>query len=239
MRSFRRCRSCNSLACLSVVPALLIASALALAACGGEAASGTTPPAGPSPTASPSPAAPSAAPPDGTKMAASYDSPPSYPAEAVGTPTVGWVFRPKVDIKITELGCYDADQDGLKQTHRVGIFDARTDRLLASVKVGRGSELDGAFRWEPLAKPLILKAGHPYAVGTAADPMVEGPDAGHETMYEEGTEQWAPEIHFGGLRTTLGSKVAFSAPTNRELYFAMGKVAWMSPNFKFRPVEGF
>jgi hypothetical protein len=165
-------------------------------------------------------------------MAASYERPPSCPTEAVGTPTVGWVFRPKVDIKVTELGCYDADQDGLIHTHQVGIFDARTDRLRAGVKVGPGSALDGAFRWESLAKPLILKAGHPYAIGTAS----ESTKAGQETMYQEGTEQWAPEIHFGGLRTTLGSKVAFSAPTNRKLYFAWGKVAWMSPNFKFQRV---
>ena len=207
---------------------LVLLAVLALAACGGKTVSGATPFASLSPTASSPPAAPS----DGTKMAASYESPPFSPTDAVGTPTVGWVFRPKVDIKLTELGCYDADQEGLKHTHRVGIFDARTDRLLASVKAGPGSELEGAFRWEPLARPLILKAGHPYAVGTAS----ESTKAGRETMYEEGTEQWAQEIHFGGLRTNLGGS-AFSAPTNRKLYFAMGKVAWMSPNFKFVPVS--
>jgi hypothetical protein len=83
----------------------------------------------------------------------------------------------------------------------------------------------------------VLQAGHAYVVGTRTNPGVEGPGA-HETLYPEDDpfEEWAREIDYGGLRTNLGSDDAFSAPTNPRLDFAWAKIAWMSPNFKFRPV---
>ena len=243
MRTSLRHRQRASLAHASAVLALLIISGLALAACGiGETASGTTPPAAsPSPTdtygeITPSPA-PSLSPtPSGASMAVSYVEPPHAPARALTPSVCGWAFRPKVDIKVSELGCYDEKQDGLARSHRVGIFDAPTRRLLASVRVGPGSELDGAFRWKALKTPAVLQAGHLYLLGV--ETLGRFPGTPSEVVYEvdSSTEQWAPEIAFGGLRTNLGSDVAFSAPASRETRFLQETVTWMSPNFKFEHV---
>jgi hypothetical protein len=253
MGTLRTPHSLASRACPLVLLALLLAAALALPACGhDETAVGTTPPASPSTAGASADAFTSTAPSDdGTMMAVSYSEPPYPPAgKAIAAGTVGWLFKPTVDIEVTALGCFDADQDGLAHKHRVGIFDAHTGQLVASVTVGRTSALEGAFRWEPLrgkavevdgqlshASSCILRAGHAYVVGTRADPGVEEPGA-YETLYEEDswTEEWAPAIRCGGLRSNLGSDVAFSAPTNPRTVWAMIQIAWMSPNFKFQPV---
>jgi hypothetical protein len=242
-----------SLTILLVLLALLSGTALALAACGhDETAAGTTPPVSPGTAEASTDGSPyTALTDDGTMMAVSYREPPYPPAgKAVAAGTVGWLFKPTVDIDVTALGCFDAYQDGLAHTHCVGIFDARTGQLLASVKIRRGSALEGAFRWEPLHGKEVeidgqawyrsgcaLTAGHAYVVGTQTDPGVEEPGA-HETLYEEDawTEEWAPAIRYGGLRTNLGSDVAFSAPTNPRRGFAWIPIAWMSPNFKFQVV---
>ena len=61
-----------------------------------------------------------------------------------------------------------------------------------------------------------------------------------ETCYDETSAdgRWAPEITFGGLRTSYRrSGPAFRAPTDRRQIWAFITVAWMSPNFKFVPVS--
>ena len=253
MRTDRTPRSLARLAFPTMLVALLLTVALAPAACGhDETAAGTPTPASPSATgASPDAFANTIPSDDGTTMAVAYSEPPYPPSgKSFSAGTVGWLFKPTVDIEITELGCFDAYQDGLAHAHSVGIFDAHTGRLIVSVTVGPKSALQGAFRWEEIpgrpvevdgvtwnARSCVLKAGHAYVVGTRTNPGVEGPGT-HETLYPEDDpfEEWAPEIDYGGLRTNLGSDSAFSAPTNPRLDFAWAKIAWMSPNFRFRPV---
>ena len=204
-----------------------------------ETTSSTSPPAAspslvkarPSPTASAEVAGPIAA--------VSYAAPPAPPEKAITAGTVGWKFTPRVDIKITALGCYDADQDGLELGHRVGMFKGHPERLLASVTVRPKSTLDGAFRWESLKAPLVLKAGEAYLVGTADRQQVErfNMESTCETLYE-GEGQWAPQIAFGGLRSSYRfGGPAFRAPTIAKQTNAFIQVTWMSPNFKFVQVS--
>lgn len=213
-----------------------------LAACGGAVAADTAPPAGiSSPTASPGPVVWAS-----LRPAVSYSraNPPSTDrtpgsARARNAGTIGWGFEPKVDIKVTALGCFDADRDGLTRPHRVGIFDAETRRLLASVTVRPGSRLEGFFRWESLKTPLVLRAEGFYVVGTEDRGTLEtvytrcgwpgaewGPQAG---------ERWAQEIVSGGtpgLYVNRRWHRAFTAPTFcQDLW---GDAPWFSPNIKFR-----
>jgi hypothetical protein len=247
MNTFWTNHSGTRLASLLGVVAMVAVFALALSACGGdEAASGTDarlPVASTSPTEThsdiatgPSPSA------SGLSMAVSYAEPPLPPERAISPGTVGWKFEPTVDVEVTELGCYDADGDGLALAHRVGIFDGSTKRLLGSVTVRPRSTLDGAFRWESLEEPLVLQAGHFYLVGTADRTQVEQVGSKREktceTCYDQDSAgRWAPEIAFGGLRTSyrLGGP-EFTAPKITKQVNAFIQVAWMSPNFKFRPV---
>ena len=135
--------------------------------------------------------------------------------------TQGWSFTPTADFEVTDLGYIDPDRDGLVHQHRVGIFDAETDRLLASVRVGPASVLDGSFRWEPVGRPVLLQAGHAYLIGGE---------------YKEGDEMrdvgatWAPETGHAGPDGYLCAST-FAAPHESNAY-----LGFLAPNFKFRPL---
>ncbi len=77
--------------------------------------------------------------------------------------TDGFKFRPTADVRITDLGYYDRDQDGITLVHPVGIFDFDTNEELTRVDVDETSFLDGPFRYSPIA-PLTLTAGRSYIV---------------------------------------------------------------------------
>jgi WD40 repeat protein len=155
--------------------------------------------------------------------AVSYVEPPR-PSEMTGFSlgTYGWQFRPTADIEITDLGCYDDYQDGIDPARRVGIFDARSDRLIASVTIGPQSALDGAFRWQSLGSRVILRAGRSYLAGAE---YVEG-----DGLYDRTDgEVWAHEIALGKL---VYSTSGFAAPHEDDNPWLCS----MGPNFMFRPV---
>ena len=79
-----------------------------------------------------------------------------------GSYNLGWSFIPNRPITITSLGFYDDLQNGLTQSHPVGIYDKATQALLASVTVAPTDPLSGYFRYAPLAVPLTLAPGNTY-----------------------------------------------------------------------------
>ena len=154
--------------------------------------------------------------------------------------TIGWEFTPTADIEVTDLGCFDVFRDGLARAHRVGIFDAGSRRLLASVTVQPKSTLDGFFRWESLRTPLVLKAEGLYVVGTEDRGTLETVYAPYAwPANESGREHWAEEMGppaFPGLYVSRPSEAAFTAPTVRQ-DLLNNSTPWFSPNFKFRVVS--
>jgi hypothetical protein len=237
MSALRKHRSRADIASPLALLALLLVAVLALAACGSdESAPGT-----PSSATNPSPAvsnersaspSPSAASPSPAAVNAKHEPAPrgmQYALAETGIGTFGWKFSPTVDIKITNLGCYDADGDGLARSHRVGIFDAGSGRLLASATVRPKSTLAGFFRWEPLKTPLVLKAGQSYLAGTEDKDTVE-------TLYLQTGEsdlEWASEVGFDVLCHSRPSESAFTAPTVPQAPQRYPFV--LSPNFMFMP----
>ena len=134
---------------------------------------------------------------------------------------VGWRFKPTVDVEVTSLGFYDAEQDGLAAAHRVGIFDAKTDDLVARVVVTPGSPLDGAFRWESLDSPVALKSGHSYLVAAEC--------AKGDALFDPPAGEWAPEIAYDRLYFAADG---FAAPHEDNGWLCFG-----GPNFKFVPAS--
>jgi len=142
----------------ALVALLLAVGAAGATACGDPASGSTSAITTPTPSASQSVAHSQV----GPIPAVSYAQPPvsnetSSEKDSFWVDTVGWRFKPNVDVDVTHLGFYDAEQDGLVGAHRVGIFDAATDRLVAKVVVPPASPLEGAFRWESLDKPAVLQ----------------------------------------------------------------------------------
>ena len=137
-----------------------------------------------------------------------------------GGNTGGLEFVPWVDIEVSALGCYDHGQDGLRNDHKLVIWDyfgAKT--VTPTVIVTSASDLDGQFRYEPIA-PVVLKAGTHYVVavfsGTGDDPGTHPKEV-----------VWAPELRFVCWRERDGSWGFPSATWN---------FLDVSGNFKFLPV---
>jgi hypothetical protein len=232
------------IACLQTALAI---GALAVAACSGGTTSATSPTgaspsmtigAGPTAWASPRPAVWYArSKPPSTEAGSTT---PHTTARVRKAGTIGWEFVPTVDVRVTELGCFDAGRDGLARSHRVGIFDEETGRILASVTVGPESRLDGFFRWEPFETPLVLTAGRSYLVGTEDRKTLETAYSWHDFPYEgDGPppgEHWADEIGYGTrLFASSVSEDAFTAPTVMQDLWTCPP--WFSPNIRFSPVS--
>lgn len=237
-------RSHAFVACLLTV---LIVGALGMVACGGSGSTTAAPSATPSTTpvaTSPSPVAWASA-----RPAVSYSiaEPPS-----TGRPsphlsrrvddagTIGWSFTPEVGMKVVKLGCFAAGRDGLARSHRVGMFEHSSGKLLASVIVRPQSRLHRYFRWESLETPLTLQAGLTYVVGTEDKRTLETVYSPHEWPSEgDGPpgEHWADEIyHFGTwMLVSRPSETAFTVPTLTEDLW--GFPPFYSPNFEFKPAS--
>ena len=137
------------------------------------------------------------------------------PAETVGTD-----FTPLVDVEVSALGFFDGNGDGLRQTHRVGIFDRDSKRSLVETFVRSDSALEGAFRWESLPAPVVLKAGKTYIVAYEADKPMD------EEVVARG--DWAPELKPG---LCWYDRTSWTCPLSRDEGVAV------AGNVKFKPVS--
>lgn len=148
--------------------------------------------------------------------------------QTLGNPpfTVGWSFTANSNIDLVDLGVFDDSQNGLVDSHQVGVWNS-TGTLLISVTVpsGTAATLDDQFRMVGVA-PTELFAGQQYFIGalftTGDDPMLfPGGVTGFAT---------APQITFNDATFAAGSTL--TDPT------AIGSTepAYFGPNFEFSPV---
>jgi len=80
-----------------------------------------------------------------------------------GSYSLGWRFTANQTITVSGLGYYDSLQDGLVESHDVGIFDQGNCQLLASATVTPADQITGFFRFHSIT-PVILTAGHDYYI---------------------------------------------------------------------------
>lgn len=94
-----------------------------------------------------------------------------------GAWSLGYEFTTNQAVTVTGLAFYDDNQDGLSQSHDVGIYDSGGS-LLASTTVISSDPLMGWFRVQNLDTPLLLAAGQTYYVAaeTGSENYTWGPD---------------------------------------------------------------
>lgn len=85
---------------------------------------------------------------------------------STGTYSYGWAFNVNSAITIDTLGVFDYLQDGLAESHQVGIWNS-SGTLLGSTTVGSGSAgtLDGRFRMIDVVD-FTLNVGTGYIIGS-------------------------------------------------------------------------
>ncbi len=144
--------------------------------------------------------------------------------ESVGT--IGGYFRVRADedVEVTHLGFFDSGEDGLQLSHRVGVFEARRDdptdcTLVAEAQVpyGKGSYLEGGYRWVRLDKPVILKAGRLYVLG--AETVWRSGDLIPRCVTEDGRgvrPEWNDK--FVGKQTDATRRAVWTPATRRAVW---------------------
>ena len=187
----------------SALTLLLLGAGLALAACGGSDKPPTDLPTRTTPVA-----------------AVTFPADQEPKSGGTGGSTGGLEFVPWVDIEVSALGYYDHGQDGLRNDHKVVIWDYHGVKTVTpTVIVTSASDLDGQFRYEPIA-PVVLKAGTSYVVAFLGD--MDGDPGTHPKEVV-----WAPEIRYVGWHERDNS---WGFPSTLWNYLDV------SGNFKFLPV---
>jgi hypothetical protein len=133
--------------------------------------------------------------------------------------TVGTDFTPLVDVEVSALAFFDGNGDGLRVSHRVGIFDRDSKEQVLGALIAPDSTLEGTFRWESV-EPVVLEAGKTYVVVGECD-----------KPYDEevrGGGDWAPELQSGRFWWAW----SWECPEGAEY-----GPRWVSSNFKFKPVS--
>lgn len=149
-------------------------------------------------------------------------------AQVASDCTLGWSFTTTQPISISALGVWDWGDDGLNESHVIGIWDSTGSSLLCegTVATGTNSPLDSGFRFTTvLTGQTTLDAGSyilgAYCHGASAEPVISGISAG--TLTE------GPEITFGENRMLLGASMAAPTSTLGSVY----DPGLFGPNFQY------
>jgi hypothetical protein len=142
--------------------------------------------------------------------------------------TLGWQFTVNSPIRVTALGIFDDNLDGLVDSYPTGIWDA-AGNLLTSTTVDSGTTdpLINQFRYHSTAA-VILTPGQTYAIGAL---YVDGNDPLVGTSFGGGPTNFAtsPAITFS--QGSFAGGGTLSDPTS-----GAGGTQYFGPNFFFNPV---
>ena len=136
--------------------------------------------------------------------------------------SLGWQFNVNTPIVVTGLGFYDDQQNGLAQSHDVGIWNS-VGVLLVWGTVSPADPLVSWWRWTSVT-PVTLAVGEGYQIGavTGAENYSNGPGGfttdpsitfvGDSYYYPAGSGLAYPNSSVGGVTGWFGPNFEFSVP---------------------------
>lgn len=139
--------------------------------------------------------------------------------------TLGFQFTANQGLTVTALGLFDSGQDGLVDSHPIGIFNS-SGTLLTSTTLASGTAnpLVNQFRYAGVA-PLTLAAGQNYFIGalytTSNDPLI----------FPRGATGFATNSSITFVNASFGSGGTLSFPSGN----AGNSPGYFGPNFLFTP----
>lgn len=134
--------------------------------------------------------------------------------------TLGWSFTVNQNITLDALGVYDSDQDGLGQSHDVGVFDAGGTLLAATtVASGTSGTLIDKYRFQSIAG-LTLTTGNTYSIGAV---WLDGTDG---MLFDNGGISFSPDVNYVDSNFAAGSTLQNPA-------FNGGGGGYYGPNFTY------
>lgn len=140
--------------------------------------------------------------------------------------TLGWAFQVNNPVNVTWLSFFDSGQDGLAESHPIGIWNSVGTLLIsAAVDAGTANPLHDKFRAVRVA-PTLLSPGA-YRIGAL---FLTGNDTNIFPTFTQGFST-ASDITFVRGASAVGSSLTNPTPT----FFSMGP-AYFGPNFEFQSV---
>lgn len=139
--------------------------------------------------------------------------------------TLGWQFSVSSTINVTALGVYDSGQNGLAESHAIGIWNS-SGSLLASLTIAAGGgTLDNYFRFQNLTTALNIGPGN-YVVGArmGSENYISSQNGAVITT--------APGITF--IQDRYINSASLALPTSTDVGTAAG---WFGANFQFTEVS--
>ena len=144
--------------------------------------------------------------------------------ETLGNPpwSLGWSFVTNQAIEVTDLGVFDDSQDGLAESHDVGLWDSN-GVLLASATVGSGTSASLVDKFRMVSIPGVqLSAGQTYYIGGV---WASGADNLLFPNYASGFTV-APQIAFRQSQYAGGGALTWPVES-------VGGNGYFGPNFQF------
>ncbi len=146
--------------------------------------------------------------------------------------TTGFKFEAVTAVTVLQLGAFDDSQDGLAQSHQVGLWDSSGNLMAAAtIPAGTGGQLIDQFRYHDIF-PVSLVAGQDYVVGEFI--TSSSPDNGviHATGFVTD-----PRITFIGeaykATGNIGEPGSFEFPN--QTYFDSSVKAYFGANLILAP----
>ena len=142
--------------------------------------------------------------------------------------TVGWEFLTTGDLSVTSFGYFDANFDGLRSSHEVGIWNSGGVLLgSAIVPSGTAGTPINNFRFVAVA-PIFLAAGQIYRIGGFSDTST--PPNFDDLKISTFPTFIGPITIVSGTRAKTSAVAGFSDPVNDLLGAGNGA---FGPNFEF------
>ena len=139
--------------------------------------------------------------------------------------TLGWSFVVNDDIVVTDLGFFDDSQNGLAESHEIGLWDSSQNLLVSTtLPGGTAATLDDKFRFTSVGSTLLL-TGQTYFIGAVFE-------SGNDPVIFPGfsvNRVTAPEITYAQSQFQFGGSLAFPP-------FTGGPDGYFGPNFRFNAV---
>ena len=132
----------------------------------------------------------------------------------------GWEFNVLSETRVDQLGFFDSGNDGLSESHEVGIWDPGGSLLRsATISAGSGATLIDGFRYVDISD-VLLPAATGYVIGTNnmdVDPMISQATS----ISTVSTITWVQNLY------APGSSGALTKPTTNS----SGYKSFFGPNF--------
>ena len=139
---------------------------------------------------------------------------------ANGPFTLGWEFTTNAAVTVTGLGVFDDSQDGLVESHDVGLWD-NSGTLLASGTVVSGTVDPLVNQWRYVStSPVTLAANATYYIGAL---WLDGGDA--NVFPGSGSATTIPQINY--IQSSYAQGGTLADPTST----GTGSYGYFGPNF--------